>query len=300
MNEKDIELLKSTAKSHAAMMLTMDRFCTIPNQRAVVCRHYPCEMKGYHNHDFFEINYVKRGNCVNFIEDRALYMSEGAFILLHPDVFHTVYAPDENCEVYNVLLRKEWFLETVKSYALPDTAMGRFISLAETASCPEYVYSTHTSASANALLCTLYDNRESVSLVTEGQILLCLAELIGERSCVLSPRQITSDGTMLKLLSFIDQNFNSVTLDSLSEYVGYSKTHICRLFRKHLKKSFGEVVRSIRREHAEYFLRSTDRQISEISAMIGYENTEHFCRVFKKGTDLTPSEYRQKYRSRKS
>ena len=295
MNTQEIEKLKNEALNRKSQTLSIDRFCVIPNQKATVCRHFPCELGCYHNHNFFEINYVKKGHCVNFIEDRAIYMSEGSFILLHTDVFHTVYAPDESCIIYNVLLRKEWFLDTVKSYPLPNTAMGRFLSLAGNASYPEYVYSAHTPDEVGPVLTSLFETREQVSLITESQILFCLAKLMEKKESILSDRQRTSDEMMLSILSFINNNFQTVTMDTLSAHLGYSKTHICRLFRQHLHKSFGETVRSIRREHAEFFLRSTDHSISEISCLVGYENPEHFCRIFKKDHGISPSEYRKKY-----
>ena len=44
-------------------------------------------------------------------------------------------------------------------------------------------------------------------------------------------------------------------------------------------------------------LTDTNISISDISSDIGYENVEHFIRIFKKEYNLTPSEYRKIYSS---
>ena len=293
MYNKVIETLQGNAKTRLEKTATMEKYCELSNQVAYVCHHYPCEIGGYHDHDFYEINYVKKGECVNFVEGEVIYMPEGSFILLHTGTFHTLYAPDENSIIYNVLLKKEWFLETVRRYPLPHTAMGEFISLAGGETYPEYVYSPHSSEAVEKKLTDLCNNRKKALLSTEANVLFCLSEMLNEEDSVLSQTMKTSDKSMQKIMSYINQNFNSVTMESLSEYIGYSTTHIGRMFKKHIGKSFSEVVRKLRRDHAEYLLKFSNYQISEISAMIGYENVEHFCRIFKKDMGMSPREYRK-------
>ena len=99
---------------------------------------------------------------------------------------------------------------------------------------------------------------------------------------------------MHKIQSYVNQNFNTVTLESLSAHIGYSTTHTGRLFKKYTKKSFSVFVKELKIEHAKYLLRFSSKPISEISDMIGYENPEHFCRTFKAETGVTPKEYRMK------
>jgi YesN/AraC family two-component response regulator len=38
---------------------------------------------------------------------------------------------------------------------------------------------------------------------------------------------------------------------------------------------------------------ATDKRINEIGRMVGYENTNHLIRLFKKYTGVTPSNYRK-------
>ena len=44
---------------------------------------------------------------------------------------------------------------------------------------------------------------------------------------------------------------------------------------------------------AKYLLQTTNRSMIEIGEEVGYNNANHFSRIFKKYTDMTPMEYRK-------
>lgn len=287
------EKLKIVSQTNLIPTITIDRFCHIPNQVAYVCKHFPCEIDGYHDHDFFEINYIQKGECVNFVEGKAIYMREGSFILLNTATFHVLYAPNEDSIVYNILLDKEWLLKVIERYPLPDTAMGKFFSLCGGETFPIYVLSKHSSEDIKEILTYQYQHRGEALMLTEANILYCVNRMMNEKDSILSPTQKSYNKIMHKMQSYVNQNFNTVTLESLSDHIGYSTTHTGRLFKQFMGKSFTLFVKELRIEHAKYLLRFSSKPISEISDMIGYENPEHFCRTFKAETGFTPKEYRQ-------
>ena len=288
------EKLKLVSQTKLIPTITMNKFCRIPNQVAYVCKHFPYEIDGYHDHDFFEINYVQKGSCVNFVEGKAIYMREGSFILLNTSTFHVLYAPDEDSIVYNILLDKEWLLKVIERYPLPDTAMGKFFSLCSGETFPIYVISEHSAENIKEILTYQLTHKSEASVLTEANILYCVHSMMNEKDAILSPTQKSYNKTMHKMQSYVNQNFNTVTLESLSAHVGYSTTHTGRLFKKYMKKSFSVFVKELKIEHAKYLLRFSSKPISEISDMIGYENPEHFCRTFKAETGVAPKEYRMK------
>ena len=291
------EKLKMVSQTNLTPTITMNRFCHIPNQVAFVCKHYPCEIGGYHDHDFFEINYIQKGECVNFVEGEAIYMPEGSFILLNTATFHTLYAPKKDSIIYNILLDKEWFLKVIERYPLPDTAMGKFFSLCCGENFPIYVLSERSAESLKEILTYQCNHNNESSMLTEANILYCVNSMMNEKDSILSPTQKRFNKTMHKIQSYVNQNFNTVTLESLSAHIGYSTTHTGRLFKKYMKKSFSVFVKELKIEHAKYLLKFSQKPIAEISEVIGYENPEHFCRTFKSDMGMSPKEYRQKYTS---
>ncbi|MBE6886287.1 MAG: helix-turn-helix transcriptional regulator, partial [Ruminococcaceae bacterium] len=49
---------------------------------------------------------------------------------------------------------------------------------------------------------------------------------------------------------------------------------------------------------AKGYLENSDKNINEISNIVGYENALYFSRLFKKYTGMTPSEYKKKNKTR--
>lgn len=293
MEDQIVVALQQNAISKLEKTATFERYSKIPNQVVCICRHHPCSIGGYHDHDFFEINYVKKGSCVNFIEGETLYMPEGSFVLINIGIFHTLYAPDEDSMIYNVLLDKDWLLNVIKRHPPENVTVSDFISSVGADPRPLYMYSPTSSKKAEDILADQYNDTASPSILKEINLMRFLCEIMSAEGYVISSAKKTTNKTMQELLSYVNQNFNTVTLESLSDYIGYSTTHIGRMFKKHLGKSFSDFVRSIRINHAEYLLSFSGMPISEISSTVGYENAEHFCRVFKSEMGLSPRTYRQ-------
>ena len=290
---KEIEALKKHVHEGNTFSLSMEKFAKDRHVNIHSCPHISDRFEDYHTHDFFEINYAHKGNCVNFIDDKALYMDEGSLVLIHPDIFHSPYAHSDS-HIRNILIRKEWFLDIVSRYELPDTAAARFARQAADTSYPEYVFFPKVSDNTKKLLGTIYSTKcDGNQMSVEGNMLLCLSELFSDSGSILSDSKKMLDSSMMKILSYINGHYSTVDLNSLSESVGYSRTHICRLFKKHLGKSFSEVVGNIRREHAEYLLRTTNLPISTIASTVGYDSAEHFSRTFKKQVGISPCEYQR-------
>ncbi|MDE7298638.1 MAG: AraC family transcriptional regulator, partial [Lachnospiraceae bacterium] len=57
--------------------------------------------------------------------------------------------------------------------------------------------------------------------------------------------------------------------------------------------TFQENVKQVRLGRAKILLRESAKNIEAISEDVGYENVEHFNRLFKKAFGMTPVQYRQ-------
>lgn len=108
----------------------------------------------------------------------------------------------------------------------------------------------------------------------------------------LSQKNLSNSKTITAFLSYIIEHYNKISLDEFSVHSGYSKTHICRLFKQHLGKSFLYVVTELRINYAKSYLTNTDMLVKDICFEVGYDSIEYFQRLFKRETGYTPGEYR--------
>lgn len=88
---------------------------------------------------------------------------------------------------------------------------------------------------------------------------------------------------------------NSVTLESLSEAIGYSKFHMSRFFAKN-NTSFSDMLNARRIKEAEILLRNDNTPVTEIAMNVGFSSITTFNRAFRKFKDCTPTQFREMYR----
>ncbi|GCE15430.1 AraC family transcriptional regulator [Tengunoibacter tsumagoiensis] len=92
------------------------------------------------------------------------------------------------------------------------------------------------------------------------------------------------------ILAHLDQN---LSLEVLSQQLGFSVFHFARLFRQATGESPHRFVLLKRIEAAQHLLETTDRPLAQVALEMGFPNQSHFTQVFKKHIGLTPLQYRQ-------
>ena len=93
---------------------------------------------------------------------------------------------------------------------------------------------------------------------------------------------------------YIQENFQSaITREQVAATFGLAPNHISRLFRQEGYMRFNDYVNLVRVSRAKFMLRKYGLPLKEIAASCGYSDTAYFCRIFKKVTKLTPTDYRQ-------
>ncbi len=84
------------------------------------------------------------------------------------------------------------------------------------------------------------------------------------------------------------------TLDDLEKKFGISKYRLCREFGAVFGMPPLQYLNRRRIDMAKHLLLTTDYKIHVIGSMVGIDNTNHFINLFKKYTDMTPLEYKQR------
>lgn len=114
-----------------------------------------------------------------------------------------------------------------------------------------------------------------------------------ENKCiVLSPDK----GSQLdSIAEHIRQNYmHELNLDNLARLACMSRYNFCRAFKKRFGKCCIAYVNNIRIKIAAELLQNSHACITEIAFSVGYRNSGHFNRVFKKNYQQSPREYRRK------
>lgn len=100
------------------------------------------------------------------------------------------------------------------------------------------------------------------------------------------------DERWLAMQNFIQENYKTVTLENLSQEFHLSEPYVSKYIREKSGKNFGEWVQHIRMKKARTLLKNSGMTVESISYAVGYQNVEHFIRLFRKRYDMTPIQYR--------
>lgn len=86
-----------------------------------------------------------------------------------------------------------------------------------------------------------------------------------------------------------------LSLEKVASIVYLNPVYFSQLFKQKIGTGFKEYITHLRLERAMELLRGSDLKIGDIAERVGYPDVRHFSQMFRKKTDCTPSEYRQRF-----
>ncbi|QHD92569.1 helix-turn-helix domain-containing protein [Citrobacter freundii] len=98
--------------------------------------------------------------------------------------------------------------------------------------------------------------------------------------------------------NYIDERYASpLTRESVAQAFYISPNYLSHLFQKTGAIGFNEYLNHTRLEHAKTLLKGYELKIKEVAHICGFVDSNYFCRLFRKNTERSPSEYRRQYHS---
>ncbi|MDE7351462.1 MAG: response regulator [Acetatifactor sp.] len=83
-----------------------------------------------------------------------------------------------------------------------------------------------------------------------------------------------------------------LSLQDVADHCYVSQWHLSKLLNKHLNQSFYDLLNTVRVRQAKELMADPALRISEVAEQVGYADTAHFSRVFKKLEGVSAGEWR--------
>lgn len=94
-------------------------------------------------------------------------------------------------------------------------------------------------------------------------------------------------------MAYMEKNYaQKLTLQAVADYCYVSQWHLSKLLNRYAGKSFYDILNAIRINEAKILLANPKLKIGQIGEMVGYADTAHFARTFKKLAGMSANEYR--------
>lgn len=252
-----------------------------------------------HTHNYYEINYVANGKCTFIFNNTKRLLEKGEIIIIPPFKEHEII-PKEEATVYTIMLQKSIFHSTFFTL-LSDNLLYYYFKtiLQETTS---YHYLSFFISNENCLKKITrnlliesnqidgYSNNACMSWLN----LFFLTLLRKYDDTILHYNyQMGTDFSLM--LTYIQHNYQTLTLSSLAEIFDYSEPHLSTLIRQNTGYTYTDIIKKLRLSEALLYLKSTDLKIGEIADLIGYNSADHFSRVFRSEYDMSPQQYKKQH-----
>ena len=236
-----------------------------------------------------DLHFVASGNGALVINDNEYHLEKGDVLLVYPGEGFGVYTEGDkdfvryfiHLDFYNTNNLKR------KTPVLPNgEKWPRLVHIKTDAEiraiCSAIVYHMHNPSTA-------------CSIITSGELKTLLGLVLNTYLNTKDSHQfrgIKSYKNIIKAEKFIRANYQrDITLQDMAREANLSETYFGNIFKKILGKSPIDYLTGTRINHAKRLFIETDYNISEISSLVGYEDSHYFSYIFKQKEGISPSEF---------
>ncbi len=255
-----------------------------------------------HNHPEIEINLVMNMSGKRVVGDSTENYVDNDLVLLGPYLNHKWYGDDtllKDKQPYRVITIQFDANQFSTSLMMKDSFFAIRNLLKE--SVRGIQYSGKTFETAKNIMIEMTENKgfdntisflKLLDVLSKGTERRFLSFLEFETS---SPK--TTNNRIQIAYAFIMQHFAdpNFKINDVAKQVQMTENAFSRFFQKQSFRSFSDFLIDLRLGKACKLILESDKTISEICYMSGFNNIANFNRLFKKYRRFTPNEFRKKY-----
>lgn len=262
-----------------------------PNNTVTVEKRDNQDSFALHRHDFAELVIVSAGSGLHIWNDIPYPITCGDILYINADDKHG-YASVNNLRLDNILYHRDKLTMStaIEPYLPARTAneLERFWRI--NPSCLKQVIPLIEQLQIE----TKKPDPISIHLVEAIflQLVIVLYRFRGQRGSTDLAPTYQLDILLTALHNSVAIPFN---LAAFCEQHGISSRSLRRLFKTQTGMTISGYLQQLRLCRAMTLLRNVCYSISHIAAECGYEDSNYFSSVFRKATDLTPTEYRARF-----
>ena len=124
------------------------------------------------------------------------------------------------------------------------------------------------------------------------EALSVMTEKIGIKE-ISASEQNTGSFIVNQAVAYMEKHYKEkLSLQDVAEICYVSQWHLSKLLNKYAGQSFYDILNGIRISAAKELLRDPSLRVGDIGIMVGYTDSAHFAKIFKKVTGISANEYR--------
>lgn len=249
-------------------------------------------------HNFWEMVYIDKGEVLVRQDEEEHILRQGEIIFHKPNEFHSIRAHNSSpnffvisfvCnspamryfEKYSAPINKTLkpFIESILSeaeltYEIPknDPSLKKLVKKQNAAIGSEQLIKTYLEQLMILFIRNMNEKREANVFPSKKSM---------ETHLVSSVKKLISSDKSA-----------SLRVSEICDTLGYSKSYLSKLFREQTGDTISHYANVEKIERAKLLIREGQLNFSEISDELNFDNPQYFSRVFKRITNMTPTEFK--------
>lgn len=262
-----------------------------------------------HRHEYLQINYIYRGSMKHVINNNEFEVFKGDIFIIPPYVPHRLIdSRDDTGEIIEFEFMPEFInsnfqsIDHVKSFF--DFAYIEPFLVCENQVNPRLNLCGKEQIEAEAILNEAlkeYTGKKPGYGLIIKSLLLKLLVIVG-REFSASLDETGHDRiysrhreAILMAVQYINDNYqNQITIDEVSRISLLSQSYFSYLFKSITSKTFVEYLNGIRISRAMELLRNTNERVIDICCEVGFNNVNHFNKLFRQIVGVSPLAFRKR------
>ncbi|MBQ8309748.1 MAG: AraC family transcriptional regulator [Clostridia bacterium] len=231
-----------------------------------------------HQHSFFEIHFILKGNIVYGIRDRLVTVQGGEFVTISPFCPHRVVSCSAEFEKLTLAVE----CESDKISAALIAAEYQVLPIGK-----EMILQLG--------LVFYYANKmcENRDFLIKHTLHALIYHMISLRTPTSGHREERYDDRVLKAKKYVEDNYDILfTCEVVAAYCHISAKQLGRLFKKHEGMGLLEFIHRTKLEQCKKMLLETDYTQHRIAQMLGFSGADYFNKFFVHKTGVTPMQFR--------
>ncbi len=257
-----------------------------------------------HWHYFAEIIYVTEGCGMMEYDDRSYSVETGDLLIFPPKVVHSVYATTHVALKYDVIKFDANMLTVNSSYT---PRIASILETVRTSSAVSPIFHADELAGIpidyffNACINELNSKEYGYDIQVHSLICAIIVHLLRVWAAKgFSPKTAPvtkdTDADIDNITEYIDAHSgDNILVEDLAVMCNMSYSYFAKRFREIYGKTCKEYIEFIRICKADDMLLFTDYPLDYISQEMGFTDSSHFIKTYKKFRNITPKQRRLQY-----
>ncbi|KRM62732.1 transcription regulator [Paucilactobacillus vaccinostercus DSM 20634] len=255
-----------------------------------------------HIHTFIELNYIYSGTCNQIIDGKKVQLHQGDLIIIDTEVPHSIAKTDVNDIIINILIRKEYFSSMFFENLSNNGIIFDFLlnAISYTTTHNQYIVfhtnkNNHLKEDIRQILWETYFPTVCSYPFIENYLNLLFIDLLRVFEYDAHNNSSIKNHAFeqrIDVLRYIEDNFDTCTLKSVSSHFNYSPNYLSTFIRKSTGKTYSRLIREYKMAKVCFYLANTNTPVDEIAEKCGFSNLTFFYKKFNEIYEKSPKEYR--------